>query len=328
MSQHESEAAREAALSTLRSGKRFLLVGHERPDGDCVGSQAALARVLAGLGKEVAIVNPDAPAGPFAELVRSGPFGTWNGKVPPHDVCVLLDFNVLSRCGPMEPALAAAPSRKVIIDHHPLGEEAWWDDAYVDVSAAATGLLVYRIARAFGVKPDAQLARAVFTSIVTDTGWFRYSNTDAETLATAGELVALGVKPAEVFRSLHQQAAASEPKAIGRLLSRTEYFAGGRLAVVDLPLPAKGEPNLDDSDTPLDILRAVKDVEVVLFLRAREDGQVKLSARSKSTYDVNALARRFGGGGHVKAAGATIKGSLPDVRARLVEAAVAGFEPR
>jgi bifunctional oligoribonuclease and PAP phosphatase NrnA len=325
MSKPESEAAREAALSTLREGKRFLLVGHERPDGDCIGSQAALARVLLSLGKEVAVVNPDAPSSTFAELVRSGPFGTWKGKVPAHDVCVLLDFNVLSRCGPMEPALAAAPSRKVIIDHHPLGEEAWWDEAYVDVSAAATGLLVYRIARAFGVKPDPIFARAVFTSIVTDTGWFRYSNTDAETFATAGELVGEGVSPAEVYRSLHQQSAASEPAAIGRLLARTVYYADGRLAVVDLPLASKGERPLDDTDTPLDILRAVKDVEVVLFLRAREDGQVKLSARSKSTYDVNALARRFGGGGHVKAAGATIRGSLEDVRARLVEAAVAGF---
>ena len=325
MSQHESEAAREAALSTLRSGKRFLLVGHERPDGDCIGSQAALARVLAGLGKEVAVVNPDAPAGPFAELVRSGPFGTWNGKVPAHDVCVLLDFNVLSRCGPMADALAAASSQKLIVDHHPLGREAWWNHAYVDVSAAATGLLVRRIARALGVGLDPVLARAVFTSIVTDTGWFRYSNTDAEALATAAELLQHGVAPAEVYRAIHQQASPTEPAAIGRVLARTEYFADGRLAVVDLPLARNGEPRLEDTDTPLDILRAVKDVEVVLFLRAREDGQVKLSARSKTTYDVNALARLFGGGGHVKAAGATIRGSLADVRAKLVEAAIAGF---
>src|SRR5262245_31550412 len=326
MSIHESEVAREAALSTLRAGRSFLLVGHERPDGDCVGSQAALARVLAKLGKAVAVVNPDPPAPQFDELVRSGPFSTWSGKVPQHDVCVLLDFNVLTRCGPMAGPLAAATSRKLIVDHHPLGNEQWWTDAYVDVSAAATGLLVRRIARELGVGLDPLLARAVFTSIVTDTGWFRYSNTDAETLATAAELVAHGVAPAEVYRAIHQQSAPSEPAAIGRALERTEYFADGRLAVVDLPVAKNGEPRLEDTDTPLDILRAVKDVEVVLFLRAREDGQVKLSARSKTAYDVNALARRFGGGGHVKAAGATIRGSLEDVRKRLVEAAVAGFD--
>ena len=325
MSTHESEPARQAALKVLREGQAFLLVGHERPDGDCVGSQAALARVLAKLGKTVKVVNPDPPAPQFEELVRSGPFATWNGRVPPHDVCVLLDFNVLGRCGPMAEALAATPSRKLIVDHHPLGSEVWWDHAYVDVSAAATGLIVRRIARALDVGLDPVLARAVFTSIVTDTGWFRYSNTDAEALATAAELVQHGVAPAEVYRSIHQQSAPTEPVAIGRLLERTEYFAGGRLAVVDLPLSANGEARLEDTDTPLDILRAVKDVEVVLFLRAREDGQVKLSARSKTSYDVNALARRFGGGGHVKAAGATIPGPLEEVRARLVEAAVAGF---
>jgi phosphoesterase RecJ-like protein len=325
MSIHESESVRAAALDLLQRSQRFLLVGHERPDGDCLGSQAALARVLAALGKEVVVQNPDPPAAQFEYLLEERVFTTWDGRLPEHDVCVLLDFNVLSRSGPMAPALTQAPSKKLIIDHHPLPDDAWWDAAYVDVSAAATGSCVWRIAQRLGVAADVRMARAVFTSLVADTGWFRYSNTDAETLATAAEMVRVGVQPADLFRALHQQQRESEPLALGRLLARTQYFAGGRLALIDLPLEPEGEPRLEDGDFALDVLRAVKGVEVVLFLRVREEGLVKLSARSKTDYDVNALARRFGGGGHVKASGATIRGSLDDVRSKLVAAALEGF---
>ncbi|MEM7307752.1 MAG: bifunctional oligoribonuclease/PAP phosphatase NrnA [Planctomycetota bacterium] len=327
MPNYETEEARRSALAALRSAGSFLLVGHERPDGDCLGSQAALAQVLRRLGKSVVIQNPDPPAPQFHYLAGEGaPFTVWNGKeVPEHEVCILLDFNEIGRSGPMADALRAAPSKKLIIDHHPLGDSVWWDEAFVDVSASATGVLVHRIAHLLEVDVDPLMARAVFTSMVTDTGWFRYSNTDGETLAAAAELVEHGVVPADLFRSIHQQLDPEEPLAIANLLGRTEYFAGGRLAVVDLPLPAEGEPRLEEPDVVLDILRSVGSVEVVLFLREREDGRVKLSARSKTSYDVNALARGFGGGGHVKASGATIQGSLADVRARLIAAAEEGF---
>ena len=326
MSEHESQAARESAIRTLREAERFLLVGHQRPDGDCVGSQAALARVLESLGKTAVVQNPDAPAAEFSYLTEAGPFGVWNGDgLPEHDVCVLLDFNDLSRTGPMAEALGGAPSRKLIVDHHPLGPEVWWDEAFVDVSASATGLLVHRIAGLLGVEVDPVVARAVFTALVTDTGWFRYSNTDGETLATAAGLLGHGVETAEMFRAIHQRTSRDEPLALAAALTRTRYHAGGRLAVVDLP---RGEgPELADSNTLLDVLRAVESVEVVLFLRELAAGGVKLSARSKTDFDVNRLARRFGGGGHRKAAGATIDGTLDDVRAALVAAAEGAFEP-
>jgi phosphoesterase RecJ-like protein len=112
---------------------------------------------------------------------------------------------------------------------------------------------------------------------------------------------------------------------MGRVLARTEYHADARLAIVDIPLPGNGEPELVDTDGVLDVVRSVDTVEVVLLLRERADGAVKLSARSKTAYDVNRLARKFGGGGHAKAAGATIPGRLADVHRRMIEEAIAGF---
>ena len=120
----------------------------------------------------------------------------------------------------------------------------------------------------------------------------------------------------------HQRRSAEEPRALGAVLGRLEYLAGGRLAVAHQPLGNEGAPSLEDGDPLLDILRSVAGVEVVLYLRETEPGVCKLSARSKSAFDVNALARRFGGGGHVKASGATIPGRLDDVRARVTAAAV------
>jgi phosphoesterase RecJ-like protein len=313
----------ERALALLRSSRRFLLVGHVRPDGDCLGSQGALARGLQQLGKEAAILNPDAPARAFDYLSRALPYSVYaGGTLPAHDVVVLLDFNELARTGPMAPLIERAPSRKLVIDHHPYHGNPWWDACFVDVRASATGLLVWRILRALSAPLDSLVAKAVFTSLVTDTGWFRYSNTDVETLALASELVAHGVEPARLFESLFQRRAAVEPLALAAVLGRLEYFAEGRLAVTDQPLGNGGVPALDDGDPVLDLLRAVASVEVVLYVRETEPGVCKLSARSKTAFDVNQLARRFGGGGHVKAAGATIRGGLREVRAQLVAAAI------
>jgi len=317
------------ALELLRRGKRFLLVGHVRPDGDCLGSQAALASVLRSLGKEVFIVNPDPPEPRYGYLAAEVDFRAWQGgTLPVHDVAVLLDFNDLARTGKMAPELARAPSKKLVVDHHVLPTEAWWDEAYVDVHASATGLLVLRIARALGAELDQAAARGVFTSLVTDTGWFKYSNADAETLTAAGEMVRLGVRPHEVYSALYQRRSHVHPTAIGKLLSRTRYFADRRLALVTQPIEEAREEGLVDSDEVLDILRSVATVEVVLYLRELAEGGVKLSARSKSDYDVHALSRAFGGGGHKKAAGATLPGGLAEAEEKVVAAALAGFDAR
>lgn len=312
-----------AALELLSGGRRFVLVGHAKPDGDVVGAQAALFRVLRALGKDAWVINPDPPEGRFEYLAREVRFETYkSGDLPPHDVSVLLDFSELSRTGPMEAALRRAGSKKLVVDHHIHHGEPWWDARFVDVSAAATGLLVARIAKALGVPLDATAAAGVFTSIVTDTGWFKYSNTDAETMRVASELIERGVVPNALYGAIYQSRSHVHPQYLAGLLGSLEYHAGNRLAVVQQTLAQATDPNLVDSDEVLDILRSVRAVEVVLFLRELEKGGVKVSARSKGEFDVNALMRRFGGGGHKKASGATIEGTLSDVRTRVVAAAV------
>jgi bifunctional oligoribonuclease and PAP phosphatase NrnA len=322
------EPAQLRALELLRRGRRFLILGHARPDGDCLGGQAALARVLAALGKDVVVLNPDPPEPRFEYLAQAAPMRTWRGgELPEHDVGIVVDFSELSRAGELGARLGQAPSKKLVVDHHIHEAEAWWDEAFVDPTASASGLLVYRIARALEVPLDAQAARAVFTSLVTDTGWFKYSNTDSETLAVASEMVRLGVEPSELYGALFQHRSLRQSRYVQELLSSVEYHADGRLALVRQPSVEAEDDQGVDSDDVLDILRSIETVEVVLYVRAQKDGTCKLSARSKTDYDVHALARRFGGGGHRKASGATLAGPLDKACAEILEAAMAGFEP-
>ena len=314
--------AQRRALDVIRDGQRFVLVGHVRPDGDCLGSQVAMARILSSLGKEVTVVNPDAPPVGFEFLYEDASFGRCDGrKMPHHDVCILLDINELARCGDLDWPIRGATSAKVVVDHHPFQGDPWWDAAFTDRRASATGLLVRRIAHHLGVALDRPTSEAIFTALVTDTGWFRYSNTDVETMHLATELVENGVVPNDLFIRLYQQHPPGHPKAVAGVLERLEYHCEDRLAVVDHPLVLHGGPDLEDSDPVLDMLRAVGQVEAVIYVREVEGGKCKLSARSKTDFDVNVLARKFGGGGHAKAAGAMIDGSLAEVKRLLTEAA-------
>lgn len=308
------------AVRALAAAERVLLASHVRPDGDGIGAQAALAGVLRGLGKAVAIVNPDPPSRRFDFFTAGLGFTAWNGAgLPEHDLCVLLDISELERCGQLGLALRAHGARKLVVDHHIHRGDRWWDHAFVDVSASATGLLVHRIARALDAPLDRTAATAVFVSLASDTGWFKYSNTDAETMGAAAELVDLGVDPSEVYRALHQREPAGQPAWLAALLARTAYRAGGRLAVVDQPLEA-GVGEGVDSDLALDVLRSVEQVEVVVFLRELPDGSCKASLRSKTEFDVNAVARRLGGGGHRKASGLTLPGPFAESGRRVVQA--------
>lgn len=313
-----------AAVALLSGAGTVLLTGHERPDGDCLGSQAALARILGARGQNCFVLNPDPPDRRYAEVLGAARFLVDDGgALPEHDLAVMLDGGDLSRTGALAERLAAAPSKKIVVDHHLHDGDAWWDGAFVDTTASATGLLVRRIGALLNAEIDDLTARALFTTLVTDTGWFKYSNTDAETLLLAAELVDLGVRPASIYGDLFQRQSNGHPRALSGALARTCLFDDGALAVLDLPLQPDGSPFDVDGDVALDVLRSIEAVEVALLVRAIGPRTCKLSARSKGPFDVQKLAAGFGGGGHAKASGATIAMPIQEAREALVTAALA-----
>jgi phosphoesterase RecJ-like protein len=299
----------------LQSRQSFLLTGHENPDGDCVGAQCALYHLLVAMGKQVTILNPDPISRSYDFLLRHTPFHSARdgGPVPTVEVVVLLDCSQLSRVGELGKRLAATGAILAVIDHHVGSEHGDGQVGLVDATAAATGALVRRLYAQMGRPLSAAAAEGVFLSLVSDTGWFRYSNTDASVMAMAGEMIDSGVQPALVYDAIHRRNHPDSAKLLADALGTGELRLGGRLAVACLDKSIMDRAGRIDFDTDqvLDPLRSLQEVEVVALFKERFDGSVKLSMRAKGDVDVQQIAAAFGGGGHKKAAGATLQIPMP-----------------
>ncbi len=299
----------------LRANRRFLLTGHENPDGDCLGAETALYHLLQALGKPVHIVNPDPVGRSFDFLLRHTPFASARdgGPLPDFDTVVLLDCAHLSRVGPLGDRLARSGATIAVIDHHVGSEQGDGSVHFVDSKAAATGALVRRLFRELDVPLSAPAAEGVFLSLIADTGWFRYSNTDPEVFAMASELVAAGVDVSLVFDSLYRRRHPQTTALLVEALATHRLLLGGRLAmaVLDRGLMDRAGQIDFDPDQVMEPLRSTEGVEVVALCKERFDGSVKVSLRARTDVDVQAIAATWGGGGHKKAAGATLRMPLP-----------------
>lgn len=314
-----------AALDLVRSSQRVLVAGHLRADGDSLGAAIVITRGLRALGKQVELVLPDPPDGRYGFLEAETAWTLFAGEssLPEHDLAIVCDCSQLDRLGAMGVELARIGKPRLVVDHHPFDRnEHHWDAEFHDVTAAATGLLAVDLIRQLGGEPDAIALEAAFVALMTDTGWLKYSNADARAFAAAADLVGRGVNPDKVYRAIYQQTDPGTPRGIGAALSHTEYLAEGRAVVgwVDSASLQAAQGELVDTDEVLDILRAVGSVEVVAFLSER-NGRVKVSFRSKACVDVNLVARKIGGGGHARAAGASFPEgtSMQAARAQIAE---------
>jgi phosphoesterase RecJ-like protein len=305
----------------LRSHGSFLLTGHENPDGDCLGAEVALFHLLRALGKQVHIVNPDPIGRSFDFLTKHTPFGHARGDapLPAFDVAVLLDCCQLSRVGTLGQRLQQSGKPIAVIDHHVGSDRGDGSVCYVDPTAAATGALVRRLHRELGVPLSPAAAEGVFLSLVADTGWFRYSNADAEVFAMAGELVAAGVDGSKIFDALYRRNHPDSAALLAEALARHRLRLGGRLAMASLDKALMERcARVDfDTDSVLDPLRSLEGVEVVCLLKERFDGTVKCSLRARGDVDVQQVVASFGGGGHKKAAGATLRMTLAEAEGAL-----------
>ncbi|MFN3241374.1 MAG: DHH family phosphoesterase [Planctomycetota bacterium] len=308
----------------LRSHQTFLLTGHENPDGDCVGAQTALSHLLRAMGKTAHIVNPDPLSKNFDWLAEHTEFHNHrNGDpLPEFDVAILLDCSQLSRVGSLGKRLGESGKPIAVIDHHVGSEHGDGSVCYVDATAAATGALVRRLFREMDVELSREAGEGVFLSLVSDTGWFRYSNADAEVFAMASELVSMGVEPSRIYDTIHRRNHADSPQVLADALRRHRLLCNDQLVMISLDksLIERCSKADFDTDAVLEPLRSIDGVEVVALLKERFDGTVKCSLRARGDVDVQAIVSRFGGGGHKKAAGATMLMGLDEAEQALESA--------
>lgn len=312
--------------SWLRECRRPLLVTHRRPDGDALGALSAMASATRALECDPLAVLFD----PLPNRYRDRDIGvacyqweqTRDVLAEECDSVVIVDTCALAQLEPMIGFLQRAP-RILIIDHHvtrdPLGTRP--DDLQlIDETASAVCLLIYEWMRSAKLPINEATARWLFTGIATDCGWFRYSNTDSRTMRVAAELVDLGVKPALLHDAIYQREPIEKLKLIAHALSKMEMLASGKLAVIRLrpeDFRATGADRSMTEDLVNEALR-LESVEATLLVIEESDDLVRANFRSKEKLDVAEVARRFGGGGHARAAGARLQGKWDYVVPRLV----------
>lgn len=300
---------------------------HISSDGDGCGSQAALAGLLAQRGITAYVVNPTPWPTMFRYLLEEGGVADRSADgvaaLASADRLIVLDISDVRRLGNLADAVRALPQPPLVIDHHLPGEEPPGTVNVTDTTACATGELVYDISQMMGATITPAIATAIYTALLTDTGGFRFANTSSRCLAIAAEMLQIGVNPETMYRRIY----ASVPR--GRLalirdalgtLGIDERFG---LAWVDVQSGWLELHNVsaDDLDGVAEYPRSIAGTRLALLFRDLGHGKVKVSFRSVGDVDSNALARRFGGGGHIRASGALIAGTLEEVKARVLDEA-------
>jgi phosphoesterase RecJ-like protein len=289
----------------LRACRRIAVTSHLRPDGDSICTGLALALMAESMGKEAAVVNKDPTPSPFRDFPDADRIRI--GQIAPQafDAVVLLECADVSRSGQEN----LDGYFKVNIDHHysntPYAEINW-----IDPQAPAVGEMVLALGQALGVRFTPAIANHLYCSIVSDTGSFQFSNTTARALGACARLAELGASPIEVSERLYNNNSPEKIRLLAKVLTTLRLNERGNVAVISMfknDLAALRLREIDTEDITT-LARSIKNVEIVLFFKEMDDGAFRVSLRSKGRANAARVAERFGGGGHIHAAGFTVYG--------------------
>ena len=318
-------AVPEAAAARLAVARRILAVSHENPDADTLGAAIGVAEIARAAGGRADLVCTDSPPPVYGFMSGVEAFRTDPDTSAEYDLLVVLDCGTLDRIGAVRdrhrPLFERLP--RLVIDHH-ASNDAIGDGDWVDPAAAATCELVALLASRLGVPLSAgggALATALMAGIVMDTATFAHPNATPRTLAVAAALVDAGAPLADISRRLYRSKPEAQLRLYGRVLARLEVTAGGRIVHSTL--------TLDDLRTTgalqahgegiIDLLSQDDAAEVAILFKESADDATRISIRTRDGGpDATVLTGAFGGGGHARAAGATIHAPLADARARVL----------
>jgi bifunctional oligoribonuclease and PAP phosphatase NrnA len=309
----------EQARAEIGAARRILLAAHIFPEADSVGSQAALARHLHQLGKQVIVRNPSPVQEIYHFLIDLSGLdaAAWDDgdhPLPAHDLVIVLDVSDWDYMGALGAQVRKSTAPKILFDHHqarvPEGTLA-----LIDPEASSTGEVLYRYFLATGAAIDEAMAGALYASILFDTGSFRFRNARDETLLIASELIRLGASHTETVARLFENESFSRVELLTAALTRVVSELDGKVAWTYLSeeMFARTGTTAVDADGVIDHMMAIRGVQLAVLFRELPGCGVKVTFRSKGGCDVSRLAIDLGGGGRPTAAGATRTGALKAV---------------
>ncbi|NMC70900.1 MAG: bifunctional oligoribonuclease/PAP phosphatase NrnA [Myxococcales bacterium] len=317
------DVTEERAAELLGAARRVLLGIHRNPDGDAVGSALGLAHVLRGRGAEAVCLFAEGVPEPFRFLAGADRTVDRLPDGPPFDLAVALDCgdaSVLPRSWPD----ATHYRGLLVLDHHPV-RRPFGDWTLRDATACCVGEIVLRLADRLGHVLDRPLAEAVYVSLATDTGFFRYSSVTPAAFRLAARLLEAGVAPWKIAFLVDENYPAARLEMLSGILGTLRLTAGGAVATLTVPPGLLERLGLGNEylEGVINFARGIRGVEVSAQLRVNEEGKIRVSLRSRGRVDVAALARAHGGGGHRNASGCTLDPPLEAARERIESAAAA-----
>lgn len=313
----------------IQQNQRFALTAHMFPDGDAVGSEMALYYHLISLGKEVVIVNNQPTYRVHDFLDPDNVIELFDEKKHPEilsqvDVVFILDVSSWDYMGQVGESVKKSSAVKVCIDHH-VQEGKFVDVDYIDEKTCATGELVYDLFIANKMPITPEIATALYTAIITDTGVFRFSNTTAKSHLIAADLLTKGVDHTQIYQFLYERASWPQVNLLQHCLARLQTEADGKVAWIHVTeeIVNKAKASWDDSNSLIDFVRTIEGVKISIIFREFSDGTIKVHFRSKDGINVQQLADELGGGGHRVAAGASVQGPADSILPKIIEKAKA-----
>ena len=309
----------ENIIKIIKEHSRFLVTAHLNLDGDALGSELAFALILKKLGKEVVVSNVDFTPKTynFLPLVEMITIFKSSSLFPAFEVAIVLDASDLERIGEIKQVVEEA---KIIIniDHH-ISNQGFGHYNYIDTKASSIGEQTYELIKLLKMDLDKDIATCLYTAILTDTGAFSFSNTRPKTHRIVAELMETGLDSMKINNRIYKTKRPSSLKLLGLALSTLQVSADNKIAWMHLTqedLQKAGD--FAHTEGFIDHLQDIKGIELVLFFRETENGEVRVSFRAKGAREVNKLAQMFGGGGHPRAAGCSVKGKLKEVEREIL----------
>jgi len=305
------EISKELALSD-----HFLVTSHINPDGDAIGSLLAMTSLLRGMGKDVTpVLQDEVPRRysflPGVEDILTPEKAAQKG---PFEILLILDAGHTERIGKVVEILPE-DYKLMIIDHH-IKEDFAGESYYIDSNASATAELVFEVYEELGVEISEETAMALYTGIMTDTGRFRFQNTTAKAFKISAALLEKGINPSGITKQVFYSNPVETVETLSKVLGRIELSPDGKIATTFIT----SEEAKIDHEGFVNHLISIEGVEVAIFLRPLEENLYKGSFRSTGDVNVSEIASTFGGGGHAKAAGGKISGTLDEVKKKVVSA--------